>query len=253
MEQAALYPTECAERGMMNFDELKMIPKREFFTLLALVAGTEFLLMLTVEPVLEGAGHSSLIRAVIDAGLLAIISIPFMLNYQLRPLQAVYYDELTGLPNRHLFRDRLERALVVAKREQRNCAVVFVDLDKFKPVNDEHGHHVGDALLKRVAERILNSVRASDTVARFGGDEFTILLPFLSLAEDAEKVVQKIMLEFAMPFDLDGRILHIGISAGIALYPRDGEEGLALIDAADEAMYRAKSKENSSYCFVSIG
>lgn len=235
---------------MMDFDKLRIIPKREFFTLLGLVAGTELLLMVTVNAALEQSGYPNLIRAVLDAGLLAIVCVPLLLNYQLRPLQAVYYDELTRLPNRHLFRDRLEQALVVAKREQRNCAVVFIDLDKFKPVNDGYGHRVGDALLKRVAERIWNAVRASDTVARFGGDEFTILLPAISEAEDAEKVVRKIMIEFASPFDLDGRIIQIGISAGIALYPHDGDEGLALIDAADEAMYRAKSKEGSNYCLA---
>ncbi len=235
---------------MMDFDKLRIIPKREFFTLLGLVAGTELLLMVTVNAALEQSGYPNLIRAILDAGLLAIICVPLLLNYQLRPLRAAYYDDLTALPNRQLFRDRLEQALGAAKREQRNCAVVFIDLDKFKPVNDEHGHRVGDALLKCAAERIWNAVRDSDTVARLGGDEFTILLPVISEAEDAAKVVRKIMIEFARPFDLDGRIIQIGISAGIALYPHDGDEGLALIDAADEAMYRAKSKEGSNYCFA---
>lgn len=234
----------------MNLDKLRTIPKREFFTLLGLLAGTELLLMLTVNAALERSGYPNLVRAMVDAGLLAIVCVPLLLNYQLRPLQAVYYDELTRLPNRHLFRDRLEQALAAAKREQRSCAVVFIDLDKFKPVNDEYGHRIGDALLKCAAERIWNAVRESDTVARFGGDEFTILLPAISEAVDAEIVVRKIMLEFTRPFDLDGRILHVGISAGVALYPHDGDEGLALIDAADEAMYRAKSKEGSAYCFV---
>lgn len=234
----------------MNCDELKTIPKQKFFTLLGLLAGTEFLLMLTVNAALEGRGYPNLIRAMLDAGLLAIVCIPLLRHYQLRPLQAAYYDDLTGLPNRQLFRDRLKQALVAAKRERRNCAVVFIDLDKFKQVNDEYGHRVGDTLLKRAAERIWNAMRESDTVARFGGDEFIILLSLIAETEDVEKVVQKIVDEFSRPFDLDGHVIQIGISAGVALYPRDGEEGLPLIDAADEAMYRAKGKTGSSYCFV---
>lgn len=234
----------------MSFEKLRAIPKREFFTLLGLVVGVELFLMVTVGAALERAGYPNLVRAMVDAGLLAAICVPLMLNYQLRPLQAIYYDELTGLPNRHLFRDRLAQALEAAKRGQRNCAVVFVDLDRFKSVNDEYGHYVGDLLLKLAAGRIGNSVRKSDTVARLGGDEFTILLPFISGTEDAEKVVQKIMMEFTRPFDMDGRIAMIGISAGIAMFPHDGREGQALIDAADGAMYRAKNKAGSNYCFA---
>ena len=234
----------------MNFNELKMIPKRELFTLLGLVVGAEFLLRVTIDVALEKEGYLNLIRAMLDAGLLAIICIPLLIHYQLRPMRAAYYDDLTELPNRLLFRDRLERALVSAKREQRNCAVIFIDLDKFKLVNDGHGHRVGDVLLKCAAERIWKAVRRSDTVARIGGDEFIVLLPFISKSEDAEKVVQKIIDEFSLPFKLDKRIIQIGISAGIALYPRDGNEGRVLIDAADEAMYRAKEMQGSSYCFV---
>jgi diguanylate cyclase (GGDEF)-like protein len=221
-----------------------------FFVLLGLIAGIEWLLMMTLDNALEQAQYPMWIRAIVDAGLLAAICVPFMFNYQLRPLQAAYYDSLTELPNRQLFRDRLEQALVTAKREKRKCAVVFLDLDKFKPVNDEYGHRVGDALLKRAAKRIWNSVRESDTVARIGGDEFTVLLPLVSEGEDAEVVVQKIIDEFKRPFDIDGRIIQLGISAGIALYPLDAQEGLTLIEAADDAMYRAKEEDGSSYRFV---
>ncbi|MDH2917339.1 MAG: GGDEF domain-containing protein [Gallionella sp.] len=234
----------------MNFDELKTIPKRELFTLLGLVVGAEFLLMVTIDAALEKEGYLNLVRAVLDAGLLAIICIPLLINYQLRPMRAAYYDDLTGLPNRLLFCDRLEQVLASAKREQRNCAVVFVDLDKFKSVNDGYGHRVGDVLLKCAAERMWKAVRRSDTVARIGGDEFIILLPFISKPEDVEKVVGKIIGEFSLPFDLDGRMIQIGISAGVALYPRDGNEGLVLINAADEAMYRAKAVGGSGYCFT---
>jgi diguanylate cyclase (GGDEF)-like protein len=234
----------------MFMDQIKNVPLRRFFILLALVAGAEWLLMVTIDAALEAAQYPMWIRAIVDAGLLAIICVPLMFNFQIRPMQAAYYDDLTGLPNRQLFRDRLDQSIVAAKREKRNCAVVFMDLDNFKPVNDKFGHRVGDALLKRAAERIWNAVRESDTVARMGGDEFTILLPSISDPIDVERVVNKIVGEFERPFDLDGRTINIGISAGIALYPRDGDEGMKLLDAADGAMYLAKDREGSHYCFV---
>lgn len=232
-------------------EHLKSIPMARFFVLLALIASVEWLLMMTVDNALEQAQYPMWIRAIIDAGLLAAICVPFMFNYQIKPLRAAYYDDLTALPNRQLFRDRLDQALTAAKREKRKCAVVFLDLDKFKPVNDEYGHRIGDELLKRAANRIWNSVRESDTVARIGGDEFTVLLPFVAGGNDAEIVVQKIIDEFKRPFDLDGRIIQLGISAGIALYPLDAEDSLTLLEAADDAMYLAKENaQGQGYCFV---
>lgn len=233
----------------MNFHELRSIPKRQFFALLGLVAGTELLFMVTVNAALEGAGVPYLIRALVDAGLLAIICVPFMLNYQLRTLQMAYHDSLTGLPNRLLFHDRLAKALAAGKRDGRGCAVIFMDLNRFKPINDTYGHRTGDVVLKQVANRIEGCVRESDTVARIGGDEFAILLPQTTTAFDAEKLVRKIAAELSKPFDILNKRLHIGVSAGIAFYPLHGLDGVSLLDAADDAMYCAKAS-SGLYCFA---
>lgn len=227
----------------------KTVPMRSFFVLLGLIASAEVLLMLTVNVVLEDDPYW--VRAIADAGILATVCAPFLLNYQLRPLLMAYHDNLTGLPNRLLFYDRLAQALIVAKREKRNCAVIFMDLDRFKPVNDTYGHRVGDTVLRQVAERIRSCVRGSDTVARIGGDEFTVLLPSIVEAADAEKVVQKIETELSKPFEVNGRLIELGVSAGIALYPEDGNDGTALLDAADDAMYCAKLSNETTYCMAS--
>lgn len=233
----------------MNFYELRTIPKRQFFALLGLIAGAELLLMVTVNSALEGAGVSPLIRAMVDAGLLAIICAPFMFNYQLRPLHMAYHDNLTGLPNRLLFHDRLAQALVAGKRDGRGCAVIFMDLNRFKPINDTYGHRTGDVILKQVANRIEGCVRKSDTVARIGGDEFAILLTQTTATAVAEKVVREIAAELSKPFDIHDKHLHIGVSAGIAFYPLNGSDGTSLLDAADDAMYCAKAS-SGLYCFA---
>ncbi|MBU0688191.1 MAG: GGDEF domain-containing protein [Gammaproteobacteria bacterium] len=217
------------------------IPMRHFFILLGLVALAEMLLMMTVDPMMEASGYPVWIRAMADAGLLAIICVPFMLNFQLRPMQMAYHDPLTGLPNRQLFNDRLAHVLVMAKREQCSFAVIFLDLDNFKPINDRFGHRVGDVVLKLAAVRIESGVRESDTVARLGGDEFAILLADAESTADAERVIRKISEALSRPFEVRGHILELGISAGVAFYPADGVSGMELIDAADDAMYRNKA------------
>jgi diguanylate cyclase (GGDEF)-like protein len=221
------------------------IPMRHFFMLLGLIALAEMLLMLTVDPIMAADGYPLWIRAMTDAGLLAIVCSPFMLNFQLRPMQMAYHDPMTGLPNRQLFNDRLEHALIVAKRAKRSCAVIFLDLDNFKPINDRFGHRVGDVVLKLVAARIKKGVRASDTVARFGGDEFAILLTDAECTADAEQVIRKISDALSCPFEVRGHILELGVSAGVAFYPGDGESGIDLLDAADDAMYRNKGLKKS--------
>jgi diguanylate cyclase (GGDEF)-like protein/PAS domain S-box-containing protein len=152
------------------------------------------------------------------------------------------HDSLTGLPNRLLFNDRLEQAISHAKRDSRQFALLYLDLDKFKPVNDTLGHTAGDELLKAVAARIRSQVRESDTVARVGGDEFTVILPDIARREEAEAVARKIVAALAMPFQLGSQkqSVDIGTSIGIALYPTDARNADALVDAADAAMYRAK-------------
>lgn len=216
------------------------IPMHRFFMLLGLIAVVEMLLMLTVEPLLVSGGYPFWIRAIVDAGLLAVICFPIMLNYQLRPMQMAYHDSLTGLPNRRMFHEQLEHALAIARREQRSCAVVFLDLDRFKPVNDSFGHRAGDAVLRQVAERIAGCMRESDTVARIGGDEFAIMLPNAVDLADAERVVGKISAALSRPFEVRGSQFGLGVSAGIAFYPVDGGDGIRLLDVADDAMYRAK-------------
>ena len=154
---------------------LKSVPAQLFFSLFGLIAVTETILMMTVNIELEARQLPSWARAVTDAGLLTIICAPFLLSYYLRLLRVAYHDCLTGLPNRILFQDRLSQGIALAKREDRYCALIYLDLDRFKPVNDTYGHHVGDQVLKLVADRLRQCVRESDMVARLSGDEFTII------------------------------------------------------------------------------
>jgi len=160
-----------------------------------------------------------------------------------------HYDALTDLPNRTLFHDRLQQALIQAQRENSRVAVMFIDLDRFKVINDTLGHNVGDLLLQAVAQRLTNCVRQGDTVCRQGGDEFVILLPKISHAEDAALVAQKILESVARPFYLDKHELHISSSIGISFFPNDGVTSEALMKNADVAMYRAKELGRNNYQF----
>lgn len=151
------------------------------------------------------------------------------------------HDALTGLPNRLTLLDRLERAISNAQRKEGMLAVVFLDLDRFKEINDTLGHNVGDDLLVQVAGRLLAQVRESDTVARLGGDEFVLLLPEVVDAADAKKVADKLLMALNEPFSSGGHCLRTTPSIGIALYPLDGDDPHTLMKHADAAMYRAKS------------
>lgn len=150
------------------------------------------------------------------------------------------YDQLTGLPNRLLLSDRITMALARARREQGKAALLYLDLDKFKQVNDTHGHAVGDQLLQVVADRITRCVRESDTVSRIGGDEFVILLETLEQPRQAHVIAEKIREMLNQPLILADRELAIIPSIGIALYPDDGHDEQRLLDLADSAMYQAK-------------
>ncbi len=150
------------------------------------------------------------------------------------------HDSLTGLPNRVLFNDRLTLALANAARRKKEIAVLMLDLDRFKKVNDILGHSVGDRLLKSVAERLAGLLRRSDTIARFGGDEFMVLLPEISGPGAADRVARRILRAFKQPFDLTDRKIPITASIGIASYPRDGADVESLTKNADIAMYTAK-------------
>ena len=158
-----------------------------------------------------------------------------------------YHDALTNLPNRLLFKDRLTVALSHAQRDESRLAVLFLDLDRFKVINDSLGHNIGDQLLQSVAARVQSCVRESDTVARLGGDEFTLLLPGLIHPEDAAMVAQKILEALRYPFHIEGREFYITTSVGISSYPEDGVDAETLIKNADTAMYQAKEIGRDNY------
>ena len=156
------------------------------------------------------------------------------------------YDALTDLPNRALFSDRIEQAIAIARRDKERMAVMFIDLDKFKPINDTLGHEVGDLLLQEAARRMQGCMRASDTLARIGGDEFVVLLRSIEDDADALLVAEKIRRTLNQPFHLAQRSLHISSSTGIAIYPEHGKEEVELTRNADIAMYHAKESGRDS-------
>ena len=160
-----------------------------------------------------------------------------------------HYDVLTGLPNRALLTDRMHQAIAMARRDKVMLAVMFLDLDKFKPVNDTFGHDIGDLLLKEVAKRLLNSIRASDTVARIGGDEFVVLLPTIEQEQDATVVARKILHALNQTFDIASHSLHISSSIGIAVYPEHADNEKLLLINADIAMYHAKKNGRNNFRF----
>jgi len=158
-----------------------------------------------------------------------------------------YHDALTGLPNRRLFRDRLTIALAHARRMNSHLAVVFLDLDRFKDVNDSLGHSLGDEMLKMVAIRLKTALRQEDSIARMGGDEFTLLIANLKTPDDAAKIAQKILDVVAQPMRIEGNELFITTSVGVAIFPNDGDTAEALLKNSDQAMYRAKEAGRNLY------
>jgi diguanylate cyclase (GGDEF)-like protein len=160
-----------------------------------------------------------------------------------------HYDVLTDLPNRLLLQDRLGQAIEVARRQGRPLAVMFMDLDRFKHINDSLGHGVGDQLLQSVAQRLVACVRQSDTVSRQGGDEFVLLLPHIEHAEDAALSAQKILTALALPHHIDGHDLHVSVSIGVTIYPTDAQDADALLKCADTAMYHAKENGRNNFKF----
>jgi len=171
---------------------------------------------------------------------------------QLHLAHVAQHDALTGLPNRNLFRDRLEQALARARREERLVALMFLDLDRFKQINDSLGHEVGDRLLAAVAERLGQCVRRTDTVARLGGDEFTVIMEGVTHVDQAAALAEKILAALRRPFRIDGQDLHINASLGIVLAPFDDQDADGLIRAADLAMYSAKDAGRGTYRFFSV-
>ena len=161
----------------------------------------------------------------------------------------VHHDPLTGLPNRTLFLDRLKQAIKNALRFNENIAVLFIDLDHFKEVNDSLGHHVGDILLKKVSHKLKTNIRQSDTVARLGGDEFVIILDHFSNLNTINSIVQNIMHSLKEPLLIEDQEIYVTLSLGISVYPNDGEEADTLMKNADAAMYKAKEDGRNSHQF----
>jgi diguanylate cyclase (GGDEF)-like protein len=160
-----------------------------------------------------------------------------------------HHDLVTSLPNRLLLNDRITQSISMALRQSRPFAVLFLDLDNFKIVNDSLGHAGGDELLRSVSKRLLSCVRGSDTVSRQGGDEFAILLPEITHAEDAATCAAKILLALNEPYIIGSRTVHVGTSIGISLYPRDGADSETLLKSADMAMYHAKERGRGNFQF----
>lgn len=166
---------------------------------------------------------------------------------QLRKL--AHHDFLTGLPNRNLLSDRIAQAVKGARRRDARFAVLFFDLDRFKPVNDAYGHEVGDRLLQGIAERLGGILRDHDTLARLGGDEFVLLVEELRDREGAGEVAAKVVSTINSPFDINGHRIEVGCSVGISLFPEDGQDVFDLVHRADQAMYEAKSTGSNRYCY----
>jgi len=164
-----------------------------------------------------------------------------------------HHDVLTGLPNRVLFSEHLEQALNLAQREQTGLGLLFIDLDEFKPVNDRQGHAIGDILLRQVGVRIREVLRRSDVVGRIGGDEFMALLSQLGTALDVARIAEKVRRALASPFLIDDKVLSIGSSIGVALFPEHGRNAIELIRHADEAMYHAKHSGRNQVVFYRPG
>ncbi|MGE5657580.1 MAG: CHASE2 domain-containing protein [Actinomycetota bacterium] len=166
-----------------------------------------------------------------------------LLRYQ------AYHDALTGLPNRQLFRERLSESIIAVTSTRQLVALLFLDLDGFKLINDSLGHNIGDLLLKRVAERLKGCLRGSDTISRLGGDEFTVILPTIPGKAEAARVAEKIRDAITQPFEIEGHEVAVTTSIGISLYPLDGQDIELLINNADAAMYRAKDLGKNRYEF----
>jgi diguanylate cyclase (GGDEF)-like protein/PAS domain S-box-containing protein len=173
-------------------------------------------------------------------------------NSENQLLQLAHYDQITNLPNRVLFLDRFQQVLTNAHRHNQPVTLMYLDLDRFKEVNDTLGHDMGDILLKEVAERLMKCVRADDIVARMGGDEFTVILNNVNHQINTERITQSILNKLTEPFNLGGEVVYISASIGISVYPANGTEVDALLKNADQAMYFAKQSGRNRYHYFNI-
>jgi diguanylate cyclase len=212
----------------------------------------------TIRRILQDAARE---LAAVNQGLADEVRARTMVDHQLAAAveqeagsrNAALHDKLTGLPNRSLFNDRLEHGIAQAKRHRRILAVMFVDLDKFKDINDTYGHQTGDAVLRAIAERLKHNTREDDTVSRYGGDEFIYLLTQIREQRDIAMIAAKLIQTIRAPINVTVRDIivnpSLGASVGISIYPRDGATADALIASADQAMYGAKENK-SGYAFA---
>jgi len=182
--------------------------------------------------------------------LLMVLDVTEKLQAEERIRDLAFQDALTRLPNRLLLADRLEQAIATADRNNSKVGVLFVDLDDFKRVNDTFGHKVGDELLRQTGKRLSACLRSNDTLARYAGDEFVAVLMDLKDPAEAASIASRMLESVAEPFDLSGKLVRIGVSIGIAVYPEDGQEGTLLLNHADRAMYRAKGQGKNSFWFA---
>ncbi|QKQ25131.1 putative bifunctional diguanylate cyclase/phosphodiesterase [Candidatus Reidiella endopervernicosa] len=204
--------------------------------------GTVFPEWLTITTLSDGAGHI--------CNYIAIFSDATSYKEKEERIQHMaHHDALTGLPNRTLMQDRLEMAIAKAKRIHGNVAILFIDLDRFKVINDSLGHHYGDMLLKIVAKRLTSVVRASDTVCRQGGDEFIIILPEVESIGDVAHIAEKLLKSVSEECRVDNEVLKVSPSIGISLFPDDGNDIATLIKNADTAMYHAKESGRANFQF----
>ncbi|MCE3263184.1 MAG: diguanylate cyclase [Pseudoduganella sp.] len=220
-------------------------------------------------PVLALTAQPSFKIAALEAGARDFISKPFDLlevhkrihnmlevrllykelaSYSKQQQELALHDPLTGLPNRRLLEDRIATAMQHAARQQRRTAVMYLDLDGFKAINDTHGHAYGDEILKQVAQRLVNSSRKEDTVARIGGDEFVIVMGDVGSLADAQEPATKLVEVVAQPYTVNGLTLQLSTSLGIALYPDDAVTVENLMHVADAALYEAKRTGKNRYC-----
>jgi diguanylate cyclase (GGDEF)-like protein len=224
------------------------------------VAGRYWTVAMAALPEFESNLHYDrsplILRGGISISLLLALTVYLLIDERARALQAAQqalrlalYDVLTGLPNRKLITERLSQALTKARREKTQAALLFIDLDNFKPVNDDFGHPIGDLLLKDVARRLQECMRESDTAARLGGDEFIVLLPSVEGKHGAMVVATKILHALNRPFDIAGNRLQISASIGVALYPDHGSDEKSLLKFADTAMYKAKNSGRNGVHF----
>ncbi|MHB8814374.1 MAG: putative bifunctional diguanylate cyclase/phosphodiesterase [Steroidobacteraceae bacterium] len=204
--------------------------------------GTEAAIEDSAAPIHDRRGH-------VTGAVMVFRDVSMTRALALKMAHLAQHDSLTDLPNRILLNDRLTQALTLAQRHEQRLALLFLDLDRFKSINDSLGHAIGDRLLQSVAERLLGCVRGSDTVSRQGGDEFVILLPEVTQPSDAAVTAEKILLALSTPHRIDRQDLHLAASIGIVTYPDDGTDAKALLKHADLAMYRAKNAGRNTYRF----